>query len=519
MRARAWGGWGAAALWLVARCCGPQQPVSWSLTVGHRSLAYLHVDWTWLLLLLAVLVLRTVPVAERTARIALVALSSATFIQYVGSSLTRYYAGHARAWDLANYAQPMWRAAHGWEMSAGVHNESPIWADHGAFAMFLYAPLTRIAADAGTGLLVAQALIVAVGCFAAYELGRALSLSVSASLAVAVFHASSRPLSNAVGFDFHPECAFPLLMMAVVATRTRGRWTLAVLLTLLACTLREMAALTIGALWTYWALQARCRRHVMVAGSCFLVAAIDIVALPHWTGSYHYLAQNAGSALDVGVALETTLMRALATGLLGWLHPIAWVMGMPWIAAAGTASKLDVKGIDFQYSFLFVPVATIGAAEVLRLLTTRRPSIVAGVVIGWLSFTVATNGVPSAPFAYLPAAHRWFTAIHQRLSERMPPQVFVSVDACAAPYAMERAQLGLLCKLEGDRLRMEGVERWESPVQNALSASYLLVRRDCSASGPCAATQLAVAQQRAGFKVIEQVGPFAILARVPPVQR
>lgn len=514
MRARAWAGWVAAALWLVMRLVGPHAPFVWGLPVAHGVLNYFYIDWTWLALLVSMLLLRKVPLNDRAAHVAIGILSFATFIQYATSALTRYYSGHARAWDLANYVQPMWRAAHGMEMSAGVHGEPPVWADHGAFAMFLYAPLTRVAADAGTGMLLAQSAIAAVGCIFAYDLGRALTLSVPVSLSLAVFHASSRPLLHAASFDFHPECAFPALALAIVSSRARGKVALPVILSLLASTVREMAALSVGMLWTYWALRERRGRHAWVAVACMVVAAIDMAVLPRLFGSYPYASGlNVARERDLLLAIETTLLRVAATGTVGWLHPLAWLMGLPWVAAAGTSAKDAVKGIDFQYGFLFVVVSTIGTAMLFRLAMGWRRSFVSALIGTWLIVSVAISAAPGVPLASLISAQRWFTKIHEGLARHLPHDAFVTADECSASYVMERPRLGLFCKIDMNLLETQRVERWSQPVANALAADYLLVRRDCPVRGDCARLQLAEAQQRAGFGIVAQVGPFTVLAR------
>jgi hypothetical protein len=209
-------------------------------------------------------------------------------------------------------------------------------------------------------------------------------------------------------------------------------------------------------------------------------------------------------------------MRALSTFGIGWLHPIAWFGGMPWAAAAAVSPKALVKGIDFQYGFLFVPIAILGAVHMLGVVARHRPRWLLAGVLGWVAVALAVNGpLPSSLAATQRHVSSW-QKLTSQLAKLVPASASVAADACAAPYVMERANLTLLCRLDTKQFQQSGVERWEEPVADALGATHLVLRQDCEANGPCARDQVQLAQRRHGFALLGREGPFVVLRREAP---
>jgi uncharacterized membrane protein len=498
--------------WLVARTitseiAPPGHPLS------SRALTFFYVDASWLLLAAAVALWTRGAPTLRQAWWSAAALSAITSAEMMVGASQRYLSGASRAWDLANYVQPMWRAAHGLSMTSAAYVDRPVWADHGAFAMFLMAPFTRLSEPAALGMFALQSLLAGASVLTMFGLSRALGLPTYAGLGAAAVLASSRALAHAARFDFHPECALPVLLLGLAWTHERRRTIPALVLTILAVSLRDVAALTVALLWVYWALRERSRSALIVAAGCALVAALDMVWLPRWTGWQSYVALHGSVPVDGGLAAETTALRALSTFGIGWLHPIAWFAGAPWVVAAGLSPKLLVKGIDFQYGFLFVPVAALGALHALRQLEVRAPRQLGWACVLWVATATAVNAPAPASVTQTLVASARMSAVHEQLAALVSREGSVAADACAAPYVMDRTDLTLLCRLDGTLLQKTGLERWEEPVTSALSSEHIVVREGCSANGACVNEQLRRAQHEGGFRVAGRAGPFVVLRR------
>ncbi len=508
--------WCALAAWVGLRMLSATTWPPLALAVDETSLVFFHVDASFLPLVLAVALWLRHPPNDRSAWLATVALSLVSATTYLLAATRRYYAGEAQAWDLANYVQPMWRAAHGLSMTIAAYDNRPVWADHGAFAMFLFAPFTRFGEHAALGLFVVQSLLAGACLLTMFGLTRALGGSTAIALTATAVLASSRALAQAARFDFHPECALPVLLLGLAWAHARRRTMAALLLTALAVSLRDTAALTVCMLWLYWVLMERSRSAVVPALFAASVAACDMFLLPRWTGSQSYVALHGSLPVDIPLAASTSALRALSTFGLGWLHPIAWLTGAPWLVAAAVSPKLLVKGIDFQYGFLFVPVAALGAAHVLTALERRRPTWLAPVSAAWVVFAVGVNAPLPVSLGDTLTARASHAALMQQLSALVPEDASVAADACSAPYLIERTDLTLLCRLDVQRLQTTGSERWEEPVSDALTATHVVVRQDCKQSRACVNEQLRRGQLQRGLRVHGRAAPFVVLRREPP---
>jgi uncharacterized membrane protein len=261
-------------------------------------------------------------------------------------------------------------------MASTWHGGRPLWGDHGSFAFFLFVPLGRLN-DPAQGVLVVQALLVAAWIPIVYLCARAFKLDRGVSLALACVAAASRPIENAAFFDFHPECALPLLLVGLVLCHRRRHRLGLIACALLAAATKDIAALTVGMALVYLALRDVPLRRLsaLLAVSVFLLAAFDILLLPLLTGWYSYLHMNTSAPVDVAVAASTTWLRSANSLFVPWVHPFTWFAGAPWAAAAALSPKLAVKGVEFQYGFLFAPVAMVGAVFLADIAARRLPRI------------------------------------------------------------------------------------------------------------------------------------------------
>src|SRR6185369_10200840 len=93
-------------------------------------------------------------------------------------------------------------------------------------------------------LFVAQSLLLAAWVPVVYRLCRALELDRGSALAVTLAAAANRAIENGAFFDFHVECAIPLLFVAMINAHKRGQLGALLFLGLLVASTREMAAAT-----------------------------------------------------------------------------------------------------------------------------------------------------------------------------------------------------------------------------------------------------------------------------------
>jgi hypothetical protein len=519
----------AFALWLALRLGVRASPHVFTVSTAQGELPFLYLDASWLALAPAFWIWLRRPPSPRAARTCVAALTLAAALGHALHALGRYYRGEALAWDLANFVQPMWRAAGGAGMVSTWHGDRPLWGDHGSFALYLFAPLTRLFASAPTGPLLAQAALSAAFVPACFALARVLGLSTGSALAAACAAFASRPLSYAASFDFHPECALPVLLALLLWAQLRARPLLLVSCALLAASLKDMAALGAGAACLYLAahtLSARVepdaaprapasKRAALgltgLAGLLFGVAALDMFWLPRATGWASYVVMNTSAPLDLPLALETSLMRALNTGLVGSLHPFGIFAGGPWTLAAALSPKLLVKGVQFQYGFLFVPPALLGAILAGAWLE-RHSARGAALFALWALLCVALNAPRPVDLTKLQRAHESFSATRARLHALAPPQQSVATDACSAPYVLERARLLPLCQIDARHFAEHGEERWDLPDPRAFEAAVILVQRGCKLHGRCLAEQVARATQR-GYRVAADWDGWLALTR------
>jgi len=502
---------GAFTLWVALRLGwrGPLQVLG--VTTPSGELPFLYLDLSWLALAVFAWLVRGGLPGERAARLYVAALTLLAFVSGSVHALTRYYRGDALAWDLGNFVQPMWRAAAGLGMTSTWHGDRPLWGDHGSFALFLFTPLTRLFDDAATGPLLAQAALAAAALPALYLLARSLELGAHSALLICCALFSSRALSHATSFDFHPECALPLLLSLVLLYQQRHRLLPLALCVLLAASLKDMAALIVAAACAYLALRERDLKLGALSLTALLVALLDIALLPRLTGWASYLTLNTSAPVDLAIGLKTSAMRALATGLAGSLHPFGLLAGAPWTLAAGLSPKLLVKGVQFQYGFLFVGPALLGSVLLASWLTprTRRAPLMIAL---WSLTCVAVNAPRPLRLDESWAALESFRSRRALLSELVGADQVLASDACSAAYLMERPVVLPLCQIDAPHFAATGQERWDVADPRALTAPVIVAQRSCTQHGRCWGEQLTRAA-RQGYRVVHDQDGWLLLRK------
>jgi len=290
-------------------------------------------------------------------------------------------------------------------------------------------------------------------------------------------------------------------------------------LVLALASLKEMVALTVGMGMLYLALSTRSRSVLVAAGLALGIAALDMFVVPGRLTDYSYLDMYTRLAPDLTLGAASAGMRALNTMLLGSLHPFAWFAGAPWAAAAALSPKAITRGIEYQYSFLFVPVAFAGALYALRWLE-RWPRIATSVAALWALGMVAVNAPPKLESGRLMAAHGEFTALRERLtaSDVAPRTLSIAADACISPYLIDRLVLSGVCQLDTERFARTGEELWDEPVAAALHADRIVIDPGCTAHGRCVELQLERARV-AGYRPVGRIAPFLVLERPAAADR
>jgi hypothetical protein len=172
-----------------------------------------------------------------------------------------------------------------------------------------------------------------------------------------------------------------------------------------------------------------------------------------------------------------------------------------------------VKGIDFQYGFLFAPVAFIGAALLAAWLVRRRPRIGPSLVVAWALGVVAVNASAGVELGELRAAHRLYRHRHEFLAAAgVRRESRVAADNCTAPLLVERDVLLPICYVDFERFARTGLEPIDVPVAAAVEADRIVVHRGCPSYEGCLELQLARAAA-AGYRLLAEEGPLVVLGR------
>lgn len=508
----AWVAAGAFVLWLGLRLFAHAPVHVVTVSTPEGALPFLYCDATALALVPCLWVWRQKAPSERTTRGCVAAATLCAALTYGSHGLGRYYRGDALAWDLANFLQPLWRTMGGLGMISTWHEDKPLWGDHGSFAFFLYAPLTRIFDDAATGPLLAQAALSAAFVPACYAFARQLGLGTAAGLAAACVAMASRPLFYASTFDFHPECALPLLLALLLIAHARGNFAACVGAALLAASLKDMAALTAFGTCAYLAASARSAKLAALACAVLSVALFDMFALPKLTGWGSYVSMNSSAPVDAALAVETTLMRALSTGLVGSLHPLGVLAGAPWTLAAAISPKLLVKGVQFQYGFFFVSSALLAAISAAAWAERRWARGALDLTLAWALVCVALNAPRALDLPKTSAARAAFAGLRADLRHLTDGEEPIATDACSAAYVMERPVLLPVCQIDLVRFAQSGEERWDRPDARALRGPLILLQPSCPLHGSCLGEQLERARRLGYRKVGERGGYLALRA-------
>jgi uncharacterized membrane protein len=311
-------------------------------------------------------------------------------------SVLRYRTFSTGRFDLGNMVQAIWSTAEGRPLETtdvsgvqftrlGAHVD-PI--------LVLFTPLWW-AWSSPQVLLVAQAVIVALGALPAFWLGRRWLGDDRLAVAGAAVYLCYPGLQHATLFDFHPvTLAAPLLMFCIWAAE-EGRWVvLAACATLAALTQEQVGVMLVAlAVWLWFRHPGRRRAAaVLGAGAAAWVAIALAVIIPAFSidGDNPHVKRYSSLGDDPGEILKTIVTRPLdaleivaTPGRLGYLvalllpllllplaAPLLAAAALPQLGINLFASSGPVQTMEYHYAVVLVPFLV--AASLLGLARLRE---------------------------------------------------------------------------------------------------------------------------------------------------
>ncbi len=310
-------------------------------------------------------------------------------------SVQRYRGFSTGRFDLGNMVQAVWSTADGrfldtTDVSGVQFNRLGAHVDP---VLALFAPLWMVWSSPEM-LLVAQAVLVALGALPAFWLGRRWLGDDRLAVAGAVAYLMAPGLMNATLFDFHPvTLAAPLLLFCIWAAE-EARWvTLAVCATLaVLCQVQVGVLVAALAVWLWFRHPDRRRAAVILgAGALAWVAVAFLVILPSFAlegvnphlSRYSSLGARPAEILlpmvtqpwEVAEIVVTPGRMAYIAGLLlptlllPLAAPLLAFVALPQLVINLFASSGPAQTVEYHYAVLVAPVLV--AAALLGLANLR----------------------------------------------------------------------------------------------------------------------------------------------------
>lgn len=443
-------------------------------------------------------------------------------------SIRRYDAFWTARFDLGNMVQAVWNTAHGRVLETtdvGGHQVVRLGA-HVDPILVLFTPLewTGVLPQA---LLVAQAVLVALGALPAFWLGRRWLGDDRLAVAAAAVYLLYPPIQWATLTDFHPvTLAAPLLLFCIWAAEERRYATLTVVAVLAALTKEEVGlALVVLGIWMVVRGLGRRYGFALAATSAAWVAVALLVVIPHFNGGEGSAFVDRYGALGPdGAGIARTLVTRpweaatvagsydrlsylaallLPLALLPLLAPLLAAAALPEVLLNVLSDWLPQYSIEYQYVAVIVPFLV--AASILglaRLRRVRRPAPLVralahdrAVAIGWVAVVLA-SGIYLGPLPWWSSvpvvgshqrAEQYRVGAHARTLARavamIPPGVPVSAGNLPASHLSERARIYTFPVIRDARWvvidrRQPFLSDQMAPHLHAVAVRRLLARRD-----------------------------------------
>lgn len=396
---------------------------------------------------------------------------------FAALSELRHLAYNTGRFDLGNMTQTVWTTAHGHPLRLTDLQGRDIsrLAAHFDPILAAFAPLWWIWPDPSL-LLVAQAILVAVGALPVYWLARKHLGSERAALGFALAYLIYPPTQWLTLNEFHPVAlACPLLLFAFWYL-DEDRLVPFGIFALLASLTKEEIPLVIGAMGVWYAISKhrwRIGSAVAVAGAILGVVAITVVvpaASPGgrspFYGRYEGVGGSPGGILEtaftdpgrlLGAAFDERGLRYLGElvvplGLLCLAAPLAALVAAPELAANLLSKTATQTSIHHHYTAAeiapLVVAAVLGAAWIAR----RLPNLTLPLAGGAVALAVASNYYlgPVPLWRLLPGgskaeARAHVVTRHDRIADEaiaaVPPDAVVSASNSLGAHLSERRRV------------------------------------------------------------------------------
>jgi uncharacterized membrane protein len=321
--------------------------------------------------------------------------------------------------------------------------------------LLLFVPLYALGGGA-TLLLIVQSIGLALGAIPACRLGRYMSGSSGAGIAVAAAYLLS-PLGQwAVLSDFHTATlAAPLLLLSVERLVVGKSSLQALIAGGLAATAREDVGLVLVAIGLIYVLRKRAAR----AGEAFLILGsastiLGAVVIRTYSGGVSPFDVRYGPTIGAGPlavieALARPTVASYAATLLlsgGWLSllsPLALVPALPSLTLNVLSTSAWMAAGKAHYSVLVLPCIAIGAAAGLRQLK-NRPRLIRIATAGLLASSIVGYVLEgSGPLGgnYAPASVTEHARRAAAMAETLPTTASVSASSALVPRVSNRARV------------------------------------------------------------------------------
>ncbi len=428
-------------------------------------------------------------------------------------AVLRHEAFESGRFDLGNMVQVVWSTAHGHPLQMTDLNGDQIsrLGAHTDVLLAAFAPLWLVWPDPSL-LLVAQAVIVALGALPVFWLARKHLASPRAALGFALAYLLYPPVQWLVLDDFHAVAlACPFLLFAFWYLDEDRLGPFAVFAVLAALT-KEEVGLVVAGLGLWYAL-ARGRRRaglaIAAAGTAVSLLAILVVLPAFGEGESDFYRRYAEVGGSPGGIVETTLTDPLhvlevafdGTGLgylarlavpfgLAVLAPLALLPALPELAINLLSSTPTQTSIHFHYTAGITPALVVGSIFGAARITRRRPELavrLAGLTVV-LSLLAGWRLGPVPLWSHVPGgedltADIWRVDGHdrtlERALERVPEDAVVSASNAPGAHLSERRRiLSFPYRTDADWVvvderRPSYADRAVAPVESAAAVAWL----------------------------------------------
>lgn len=397
-------------------------------------------------------------------------------------AVARHEAFQSHAFDLGNMDQAVWNTLHGrflrfTDMEVAGRVLTSRLAIHVEPLLAAFAPLYLFHSGPET-LLVLQAVVVGLGAWPAYLLGRLLTGRSGWSLVFPAAYLLHPSLQNAVLDDFHAvtlTACFLLWALYFAARRMPLAFAIAAIL---AAACKEEIGLMVAVLGIVWFLRGDRRTGVvaLAGGIIWFVLCIRFIIPGHnpagaspYLSRYAYLGHGlggmlSGAARHPGLVLRTLLSTPRLAYLTDLLHPLGYtpLVALPVLVLAAPDFLINMLSADprmfsgfYQYSAEIIPyliaAGGAGVAVLDRASRQTRVAAPAALVPSLCLLILISAGYDSWRYGFSPASYGYIipsAGPHQTAERRIlaliPPNAVVAAADEIEPHLSDRRWIYLL---------------------------------------------------------------------------